>query len=130
VIYQQPATAYAATFIGQTNLLRAHIESGMARCGALAWPVNGLPDGASVFSLRPESIRLIKASEDQPAVAGAVQFWGVLRRQVFGGATDLLEIECADGQVLLARIPSRGAIEGSCRFEFNAADAIRLAGDT
>jgi spermidine/putrescine transport system ATP-binding protein len=129
VIYQQPATAYAATFIGQTNLLRAHIESGVARCGALAWPVNGLPDGASVFSLRPESIRLIEASEGESAVAGAVRFWGVLRRQVFGGATDLLEVECADGQVLLARIPSRGGIEGSCRFEFNAADAIRLGAD-
>lgn len=129
VIYQQPATAYAATFIGQTNLLRARVEAGVARCGALVWPAARLPDGDSVFSLRPESIRLVEARDSQPGATGAVQFRGVLRRQVFGGATDLLEIECADGQVLLARIPSRGGIEGSCRFEFNAGDAIRLAGD-
>jgi ABC-type Fe3+/spermidine/putrescine transport system ATPase subunit len=34
-IYSLPATAYVAQFIGHTNLLRADVRSGVARCGAV-----------------------------------------------------------------------------------------------
>ena len=34
-IYNRPATAYTAQFIGHTNLLRGEVKSGIARCGAL-----------------------------------------------------------------------------------------------
>src|SRR5207244_8801710 len=57
-IYAQPATAYTAQFIGQTNLLRGEILDGVVRCGALQWPADG-PSGAAIFSLRPEDIRLV-----------------------------------------------------------------------
>lgn len=129
-IYQRPATAYAAEFIGQTNLLRAEVRDGVARCGALAWPVNGAGEGAAVFSLRPESIRTRPLPE--PSSSGGItaremaRFSGTVRRQVFGGATDLLEIECEGAQVLLARIPSCGPLKGLCQFEFRPADAVRL----
>src|SRR6202789_388601 len=43
-IYGQPATAYAAQFIGQTNLLRAEVRDGVATAGAIAWPSAG-PSG-------------------------------------------------------------------------------------
>ena len=130
-IYQSPATAYTAGFIGQTNLLRGQVEKGLARCGTLAWRADGLADGPVTFSLRPESIRLLRSQEagsaertgSAPADASA-RFTGEVRRQVFGGATDLLEIECPDGRVLLARVPSRGEIEGSWVFEFQGCDAV------
>ncbi|HUI41388.1 MAG TPA: ATP-binding cassette domain-containing protein [Terriglobia bacterium] len=134
-IYHRPATAYAAGFIGQTNLLRGRVESGLAQCGALTWRVSGAPVDSATFSLRPENIRLLHpvasalsatAKDERAGNGEAVLFAGAVRRQVFGGATDLLEIECPDGRVLLARIPSRGEIEGSWAFEFNAADAARL----
>jgi ABC-type Fe3+/spermidine/putrescine transport system ATPase subunit len=129
-IYSRPATAYAASFIGQTNLLRASVESGLARCGALAWPVEGKSEASVLFSLRPESIRLVRPQEDSQSRCSpdqrVVQFAASIRRQVFGGATDLIEIERPDGDVLLVRIPSRGEIEGSWLFEFDAADVIRL----
>lgn len=129
-IYSRPATAYAASFIGQTNLLRASVESGLARCGALAWPVQGKSEASVLFSLRPESIRLVRPQEGSHSFGTpdqrVVQFAASIRRQVFGGATDLIEIERPDGEVLLVRIPSRGEIEGSWLFEFDAADVVRL----
>src|SRR5215468_8361050 len=43
-IYNRPATAYAAQFIGHTNLLEAKVKSGVARAGELTWRTS-LPDG-------------------------------------------------------------------------------------
>src|ERR1700692_1438069 len=54
-IYTRPATAYAAQFIGQTNLLAAEIRDGWAICGALRWRSTE-PNGPALFSLRPEAI--------------------------------------------------------------------------
>jgi putative spermidine/putrescine transport system ATP-binding protein len=118
-IYNRPATAYTARFIGQTNLLRGHVGNGVAQCGTLHWRC-GAPDGAATFSLRPESIRL----SDPAAAADPVRFRAVIRNQTFGGPTDLLEVSCPDGRVLLVRVASRGNLAGECDFEFNAGDAI------
>jgi putative spermidine/putrescine transport system ATP-binding protein len=115
VIYNRPRTAYAASFIGLTNLLRGRVANGLACCGPLEWPYDG-PPGDAVFSLRPECIRL--------AEPGA--FRAMIRRQTFGGATDLLEIECAAGLTLTVRTPSRGELSGQQSFEFQPEDAVRL----
>src|SRR5256714_7018302 len=95
-IYSRPATVYAAQFIGHTNLLRSEVKAGLARCASLSWPVN-LPDGPALFSLRPERIRL---SANTP---GSVHFSAKLIRQAFQGATELLQVECADGLSLSVR---------------------------
>src|SRR5246500_5100183 len=55
-IYSRPATAYAAQFIGYTNLLHAHVRSGIAHCKSLSWSTH-LPDGRALFSIRPENVR-------------------------------------------------------------------------
>jgi len=115
-IYNRPRTAYAANFIGLTNLLRGRVENGCARCGPLEWRCGG-ESGDAVFSLRPESIRLA-----EPGV-----FRAVVRRQMFGGASDLLEIECAGGMALTVRTPSRGELSGERSFEFQPEEAVRLA---
>ena len=112
-IYTRPRTAYAASFIGLTNLLHARVEDGCARCGPLAWPSGG-PSGDAVFSLRPESIRL------------GGNYRGALRRQTFGGATDLLELECADGLTLTVRAPASGELQGEQAFSFRPEEAVRL----
>src|SRR5450432_4101278 len=59
-IYGRPATAYAAQFIGHTNLLRCEVKGGVAKCSSLSWPCS-LPDGPALFSLRPESVRLVES---------------------------------------------------------------------
>src|SRR5215472_1510966 len=85
-IYTQPATAYAAQFIGHTNLLRAEIRDGVMRCHSLCWPTSS-PGGPVVLSLRPENMRAASAS----SAPGAVRFRGRLRDRAFQGATELLK---------------------------------------
>ena len=120
-IYSRPRTSYVARFIGQTNLLRSRVEEGIARCGSLEWFCAG-PAGEAVFSLRPENIRVAN-SENDPA---AVKLTAVVRHHAFEGASDLLEIECADGLILSARVPSQGSLAGARLFEFLPQHAIRV----
>lgn len=122
-IYNRPATAYAARFIGQTNLLRGDVSEGVAHCGALQWPCAD-PNGPATFSLRPESIRIADAAG--PGNRAAVHFRAAVRNQIFGGPTDLLEAECSDGRVLLVRIASRGNLGGEYDFEFDSRDAVSV----
>jgi spermidine/putrescine transport system ATP-binding protein len=125
-MYGHPATAYAAEFIGQTNLLRAEVRDGMAHAGSIVWRTFG-PPGETKFSLRPECIRLVPSSRPQPtADVSIAQFRGRVRNQTFGGAMDVLEIDCGDAQVLRARVPSPGPLSGDMEFEFTANDAVRL----
>ena len=121
-IYNQPRTAYVARFIGQTNLLHGRVENGVACSGGLAWPCEAQP-GDAVFSLRPESIRLANPA---PADSAAVKFRANVRGQTFGGATDVLELECAGALTLMARIASQGELTGEHLFEFEPRHAVRV----
>jgi spermidine/putrescine ABC transporter ATP-binding subunit len=122
-IYAHPATAYTAQFIGRTNLLRGEVRAGAATCGCLRFaPVSG-SDGPAIFSLRPERIQY---SADVPRDASLTKFKGTIRQQFYGGATELLEVDCAGGQFLRVRISARGPLSGEHEFVFSAADAIRV----
>jgi ABC-type Fe3+/spermidine/putrescine transport system ATPase subunit len=117
-IYHRPATVYTAQFIGHTNLLKADVQQGMARCEGFAWPV-ALADGPALFSLRPECIR--QAGSGSP---NAVRFSAHLRDQAFHGATELLRVESDGGQMLTVRAASRNFGDGALELEFSANDAI------
>jgi ABC-type Fe3+/spermidine/putrescine transport system ATPase subunit len=119
-IYGRPATAYAAQFIGHTNLLRGEVRGGMVRCGSLVWPAS-LPDGPALFSLRPENLRLV---DGNAAMAGSVRVPGNVRHQAFHGATELIRVESSDGLVLVVRTPGRGGALDEVQLEFSSADAI------
>src|SRR5271166_6003648 len=123
-IYNRPATSYTAQFIGHTNLLKAEVRQGAAICGALQWPTSQ-PDGAALFSLRPECIRPAGAA---PASNAMVRFRAKLRDQVFHGATDLLRVESDSGLILTIRTASRDLAnsEAPLEFEFSAADAVSV----
>ena len=124
-IYGRPATAYAAQFIGQTNLLRAEVRDGVATAGPIAWPSPG-PSGAATFSLRPESIRLASLSYPVAPAGAVAHFHGRVQNQTFGGAMDLLEIDCGNSHTIRARVPSPGPLAGQQEFEFAASDAVRV----
>jgi ABC-type Fe3+/spermidine/putrescine transport system ATPase subunit len=125
-IYGGPATAYAAQFIGQTNLLRAEVRDGIARAGSIVWHTSGEP-GKATYSLRPECIRFVRDPTTPPSQDATIaRFWGRIRNQSFGGATDLVEIDCGNSFVLRVRIPSPGVLSGEREFEFNASDAARV----
>jgi len=123
-IYARPATAYAAQFIGQTNLLQAEVHNGIAVCGALRWPCSER-DGAAVFSLRPEDITLIPPTQAPPA--SGVSFRGTILQQLYGGASETLEIACGQNQVLRVRIRAAQPLSGEQDFSFFAEDAIRVS---
>ena len=118
-IYSRPATAYTAQFIGHTNLLRGQVADGTVSCGPLSWAVN-LPDGPALFSLRPENVRLAGGT----ASPHLVHFAGKVTQQAFHGATELLQIECADGLVLSMRAASRASWQGDVALEFSPEDAV------
>jgi ABC-type Fe3+/spermidine/putrescine transport system ATPase subunit len=119
-IYGRPATAYAAQFIGHTNLLKGEVRGGVVRCSPLTWSA-ALPDGPAAFSLRPENIRLAGGN---PATAGGVRVRGKVRHQAFHGATELIRVECGDGLVLVVRTPGSVAPLDDVELEFSPADAV------
>ena len=121
-IYEHPATAYTAQFIGHTNLLRGEVRDGTVVCGALRWPAQG-ENRAAIFSLRPEAIRLASADAISQ---GSVRFRATLLQQFYGGASELLEVDCGSGQLLRIRIPARGPLSGEHEFVFSTTDAIRV----
>ncbi|HKW26494.1 MAG TPA: ABC transporter ATP-binding protein [Terriglobales bacterium] len=119
-IYSRPATSYTAQFIGHTNLLRSRVEHGLARCNGLEFRTS-VADGPAVFSLRPEHIRTTAALNPSKE---NVRFRARIITQSFHGATDLLQVECAEGLKLTVRVPSHGAVSGQRDFEFSVNDAI------
>jgi spermidine/putrescine transport system ATP-binding protein len=123
-IYERPATVYTAQFIGQTNILRGEVNNGRVSCGSLTWRAS-LSDGPASFSLRPEAIRL---SANSVSVPNAVRFRATVVQQIFSGASEQLELDCA-GQSLCARVAARTLLSGEHHFEFSPADAISVCGE-
>ncbi len=122
-IYAHPATAYTAQFIGQTNLLHGEVRRSIATCGVLRWPLEEA-DAPAVFSLRPETIRLCPDGKRQ---TNEVKFRATIRQQIYGGSSELLEVDCSAGQLLRVRLPSCGPLVGEHDFVFSIADAVRVA---
>jgi spermidine/putrescine transport system ATP-binding protein len=118
-IYNRPATAYTAQFFGHTNLLSGEVKDGVARCQSLSWRT-GLRDGPGLFSLRPENIRVA----ENTGSGSKVRFRGKILRQAFHGATELLQVECADGLALSIRTASQENWSGDVDLEFSPADAV------
>ena len=118
-IYSRPATAYVAQFIGHTNLLRADVRDGVARCGTLSWRTS-TTDGPTLFSLRPEHLRTSAGARSNLTVP----ITGKVLQQAFHGATSLVRVECADGLVLVMRTSSAALTAQEVELEFSPADAI------
>ena len=93
-IYSNPRTAYAASFLGKSNLIPGVVRQGVADCGAFSVPVE-LADGPVTFSLRPECIG--------PGTQG-VHFAAEIVAEQFHGADSLLTLRTSGGMELSARI--------------------------
>ncbi len=119
-IYGRPATAYAAQFIGHTNLLKGDVKSGVVCCGDLTW-TSDRPDGPVLFSLRPENIRLLSQTASLPTL---VRVQGKVVAQAFHGATELIRVQCAGGLVLVVRAPASTSPLDEVLLAFSPIDAI------
>jgi spermidine/putrescine transport system ATP-binding protein len=119
-IYSTPRTAYAASFLGKSNLVSGIVQQGVANCAAFSVPV-GLADGPVTFSLRPECIA--------PSLEGGghrVQFTAEIVAEQFHGADSLLTLRSASGIELSARIA--GSHNGGT-FAFDPRDLVPLEGE-
>jgi ABC-type Fe3+/spermidine/putrescine transport system ATPase subunit len=116
-IYSRPATSYAAQFIGHTNLLHADVRGGVAKCGSLSWPV-AVPDGHTLFSLRPECIR------PAPEAQNTIRLRARVLDHAFHGASELVRVETTHAQVLTVRTSQRGTLRGEVELEFSRDDAV------
>ncbi|MEU2433646.1 ABC transporter ATP-binding protein [Streptomyces sp. NPDC007861] len=95
-IYERPADAFVAGFIGVSNVMAGHYADGrLTLPGGLSFPVPGRPglgEGARVSaSVRPEKIRL---GDVEP---GMVRVRGTVRESVYGGASTTYLVEVAPG---------------------------------
>lgn len=132
-IYARPATAYAAEFIGQSNLLRPRVSGSRVEWGPLHWDLGpshgaGREMGATVersFSLRPEDIRLSKSGARGES-EGHVHFRARLLNRSFEGSTELLEVRGPDGKGLRVRIPAASALPQDLDLEFAARDVVAV----
>jgi ABC-type Fe3+/spermidine/putrescine transport system ATPase subunit len=118
-IYGHPATAYAAQFIGHTNLLQAEVSNGTARSGELTWPMQ-LPDGRAWFSLRPECVRRAQS----PDATNVVRFRARVLDHAFHGASELVRVQVRQSQILTVRTADRGTLREEVELEFNPKDAV------
>lgn len=119
-IYNRPATAYTAQFIGHTNLLKADVRQGIATCWTLQWPTS-LPDGQALFSLRPECIRPAGAAPSSND--SVVRFQVKVRDRAFHGANELLRVESGGGLILTVRWAGRD-VRDELDLEFSPADVV------
>lgn len=120
-IYNRPATAYAAQFIGHTNLLKAEVREGIARCGTLSWETS-LADGPALFSLRPEHIHPAGSVGSEEVV----RVQGLVVQQAFHGATELIRVELKGGLVLIVRTASSDGLQKEISLEFSPTDAVPI----
>jgi putative spermidine/putrescine transport system ATP-binding protein len=81
-VYESPATAFVADFVGVSNLVG----------GELAESLTGSP---AEFTVRPEKIRLLDASATAPS--GACALRGRIEQVVYLGAHTRYEVEVAAG---------------------------------
>ena len=92
-IYERPATAFVAGFVGTSNTLSAELSQRLLGV-------------AAVHTLRPERIRIVSdarpASSDEAVVVGRVTDVQYL------GAESRVSVRIADGTVVIAAIPSDG----------------------
>ncbi len=124
-IYNHPKTAYVAGFIGYTNLLAAHIGNGLARIGSFEWPCASEQEEA-LFSLRPEHVEIL--TSDAPPAAGGLRCRAFVRRRVFAGASELLEVDCGNGLELKIRVPGQIAPSDQITVEVPLERLVPLTG--
>jgi putative spermidine/putrescine transport system ATP-binding protein len=119
-IYLKPSTAYVASFIGRSNILKCSVSKGIAHCAPIQFPTNVSSDH-ELYSLRPEAISIATRSK---AAHDLVKFRGFVVNHSFQGAADLVTIRCESGLTLTARLEGHNSLEGEHEFAFGASDAV------
>ncbi|MBV2145106.1 ABC transporter ATP-binding protein [Falsochrobactrum sp. TDYN1] len=92
-LYFQPANAFVADFIGESNLLSCnHVASDRVRIDTLGQEIHVLPNGAAApdrLLIRPDKIAVLAEGESRPN-----EFSGEIEAVAFVGETVRLTVRC------------------------------------
>ena len=132
-IYENPATAYVADFLGVSNLMDAEAagpgpDGCRVKLGAFELLAGqGEPDavGPCKVTIRPERIDI-----EPQGTAGENRIPGMVERVVYVGATLQVFLHLASGQTIQAWIPNDGDAQsrasGDAIMAYLPADALRV----
>jgi spermidine/putrescine transport system ATP-binding protein len=111
-VYERPASAYVADFLGVSNLLDAEIVSSAAgECsiklasGVLTALSNAMPGKARV-AIRPERLELCQPGSDANVLSGTVD------RVVYAGPMMQVLVRLGEADTVQALVPNRGTALG------------------
>ena len=100
-LYAAPSTRFVAEFVGLSNRIPAHAESGSVEVLGTTLPVlPGSATGQGLALVRPECVRFVAAA-DGPATVQSVAFLGPLSR---------VSATLADGTELVAQLANADAL--------------------
>jgi putative spermidine/putrescine transport system ATP-binding protein len=120
-VYEQPATAFVAAFVGTSNVLSPALSSSLLGVEAR-------------HSVRPERIRLAPMTDNVDTESGDVSVVGVVSDVQYLGADCRIRVDLADGAHLLASVPSDGltgvTLGGSVRLVWPRSAAFTVADST
>jgi putative spermidine/putrescine transport system ATP-binding protein len=94
-VYEQPASAFVASFLGRCNSLSGEGRDGVLNVGGWRIPCTDVPAGAVTISVRPEKIRLV--GPEQPSLPGRIV------TRVFQGVHWLIGVDTAAGEAIVVR---------------------------
>jgi len=105
-VYERPATAFVASFLGRTNILQLCANADGVQIGDGRWPM-ATTAGPATASIRPEKI-LFAPSAQRNAVSG------VVKTRIFQGNHWLYQVDTPTGLMIVIRqntgeaVPSEG----------------------
>jgi iron(III) transport system ATP-binding protein len=98
-VYSRPATAWAASFLGEVETLPGEVREGVVVCELGTLPARGPGDGPVKVRVRPESLAIGTAGPSPPRDAQQAEI--ISRR--FYGHDQLLELRLPSGRVVRSR---------------------------
>jgi sulfate/thiosulfate transport system ATP-binding protein len=102
-VYDDPRTAFVASFVGTANVLRAEMKEGRAALGSTSLAVQGeIPEGSNVRAIvRPHEVHVVRADEE-PSANRAV---GRIRRIARLGSYVKLDVAIPTDQIVSVHMP-------------------------
>jgi sulfate transport system ATP-binding protein len=104
-IYDEPATAFVAGFVGAANVLQGHVSGGHVQFGENRLPgAEHLEEGTAARAyVRPHDVRITSSDSSSDSVVAIVE-----RMNRLGWLTRMT-LRLPDGQSIIAQVPSEEA---------------------
>jgi spermidine/putrescine transport system ATP-binding protein len=117
VLYEEPATAFVANFLGSSNLIPAEVANGGLKVGEfnLRADINGRT-GEALAMIRPERVRL-----EPHGASGENRVPGMVEEVVYLGFHQELRVRLASGALVRADLPNDGT-----EMEYSQGDAVAV----